>query len=54
MTNLLFFTLGFITHKLINILVIYLRLYLDLRKRRGAWVRQNFDTRLNYDKRLVR
>ena len=54
MENILFFTAGFITYKLINILVIYLRSYLDLRKRRGAWVKQNFDSRLNYDKRLVR
>lgn len=54
MENILFFTAGFITYKLINILVIYLRSYLDLRKRRGAWVKQNFNTRLNYDKRLVR
>ena len=54
MENILFFTAGFITYKLINILFIYLRSYLDLRKRRGAWVKQNFNTRLRYDKRLVR
>jgi len=54
MENLLFFTLGFITYKLINILVIYLRSYLDLRKRRNVWVKPNFNNRLKYDKRLVR
>ena len=54
MENLLFFTAGFITYKVLKIVYINTVLYLAFRKRRNVWVKQNFHNRLNYDKRLVR
>mgnify|MGYP000014683501 FL=1 len=54
MENLLFFGLGFISFKLVNIIYINSKHYIAFRKRRSVWVKQNFNSRLNYDKRLVR
>jgi hypothetical protein len=54
MTNLLIFTLGFISFKLVNIIYIKTLLYIAFRKKRNIWVKPNFNNRLKYDKRLVR
>ena len=54
MTNLIFFTLGFISFKVIKLIYINTILYLAFRKRRNIWVKPNFNSRLKYDKRLVR
>jgi hypothetical protein len=54
MENLLFFTLGFISFKILKSIYIKTMLYLAFRKRRNIWVKPNFNSRLKYDKRLVR
>ncbi len=54
MENLIFFTLGFISFKILKSIYIKTMLYLAFRKRRNIWVKPNFNSRLKYDKRLVR
>ena len=54
MTNLIFFVLGFISFKILKAIYIKTMLYLAFRKRRNIWVKPNFNSRLKYDKRLVR
>ena len=54
MENIIFFTAGFITYKVLKIVYINTVLYLAFRKRRNVWVKQNFNSRLKYNKRLVR
>ena len=55
MENLLIFTLGFISFKLVNIIYINATHYIAFRKRRAKWCcKANFDNRLHYDKRLVK
>jgi len=54
MENLIFFVLGFISFKILKAIYIKTMLYLAFRKRRNIWVKPNFNSRLKYDKRLVR
>ena len=54
MTNLIFFVAGFISFKLLRIILVHFNKYQAFKKRRSVWVKQNFNSRLNYDKRLVR
>jgi len=54
MTNLIFFVAGFISFKLLRLILVHFDEYQALKKSRSVWVKQNFDNRLKYDKRLVR
>lgn len=55
MSNTIFFTLGFISFKVISFIIIKIKHYLDYRKKLNKWCcKGNYKNRLHYDKRLIR
>lgn len=55
MTNAIFFTLGFISFKVINFIIIKIKYHLEYRKRLKKWCcKGNYRNSLHYDRRIVR
>lgn len=55
MNNAIFFTLGFISFKVINFIIIKIRHHLEYRKRLKKWCcKGNYRNSLHYDIRVVK